>query len=215
MNKPQILARIAACGVVTIARTDDAGQLLPAVEALVKGGIDVFEVTMSVPGALDSIRDIARAMGDSLLIGAGTVLDGETARLALLAGAEFLVTPVFVPAVIAVARRYGKVVTPGAFTPTEIFNAWEAGGDIIKVFPARSMGPDYIKDVLAPLPQIPLMPTGGINHDNAAVYLKAGAMAVGMSALLDKKLLADKNFSQITENARRLRDIVDAARAKS
>jgi len=215
MDKKQVLARIEACGVVSIARVEDASQLIPTVEALKKGGVDVFEVTMSVPGAIDVIRDIVKALAPDVLIGAGTVLDGETARAALLAGAEFIVTPALKPEVIAVGRRYGNVVTAGALTPSEILAAWEAGSDVVKVFPARSMGPEYIRDVRAPLPQIPLMPTGGVNVDNAADYIKAGAVALGMTALLDKKLMAERKFDQITDNARRLRDLIDNARARS
>lgn len=212
MNKTDSLARIAACGVVSIARVKDASELIPTVEALIKGGVDVFEVTMSVPGAIEVIRDISQHFKEDVLLGAGTVLDSETARTAILAGAEFLVTPSITPSVIESARRYGKVVTPGALTPTEILHAWELGGDVIKVFPARQMGPGYIRDVLAPLPQIPLMPTGGVDIDNAAEYIKAGAAALGMTWLLDKKLMAAHQFDKITENARRLRDIIEEAR---
>lgn len=212
MDKTAILARIEACGVVSIARLEDASGLIPTVEALIKGGMDVFEVTMSMPSALEIIRDIRHHFGSAVLLGAGTVLDSETARAAILAGAEFLVTPCVTPSVIESARRYGKVVTPGALTPTEILQAWELGGDVIKVFPARQMGPSYIRDIRAPLPQIPLMPTGGIDITNAADYIKAGAVALGMSWLLDKHLMAAHQFDQITDNARRLRDIIEAAR---
>ena len=213
MDHIETLSRVAKCGVVSIARVEDASELIPTVEALLKGGVDVFEVTMSVPGAIEVIRDIGKHFGSDVLLGAGTVLDSETGRAAILAGAEFLVTPCITPSVIEIARRYGKVVTPGALTPTEILGAWEAGGDVIKVFPARQMGPSYIKDVLAPLPQIPLMPTGGVNIDNASDYIKAGATALGMSWLLDKKLMAEHKFDQIADNARRLRDIIEDARA--
>jgi 2-dehydro-3-deoxyphosphogluconate aldolase/(4S)-4-hydroxy-2-oxoglutarate aldolase len=212
MDKTAILSRINACGAVAIARVEDASELIPTVEALINGGVDVFEVTMSVPGAIDVIRDMSKHFGGDVLLGAGTVLDSETARAALLAGAEFLVTPCITPGVIEIARRYGKVVTPGALTPTEVLQAWQLGGDIIKVFPAHRMGPGYIRDVRAPLPQIPLMPTGGINIDNAADYIKAGAVALGMSWLLDKKLMAARQFDQITDNARRLRDVIEEAR---
>ncbi len=212
MDKIDVLKRIRACGVVSIARVEDASELIPTVEALIKGGVDVFEVTMSVPGAIEVIRDISKHFGNDVLLGAGTVLDSETARAAMLAGAEFLVTPAITPSVIESARRYGKVVTPGALTPTEILRAWELGGDVIKVFPARQMGPSYIRDVLAPLPQIPLMPTGGIDIDNAADYIRAGATALGMTWLIDKKLMAAHQFDKITDNARRLRGIIEEAR---
>ena len=210
--KTEILNRIVNCGVVSIARTDDSSWIAKAVRALKAGGIDVFEVTMSVPGALDVLRDLSRPGTDDILLGAGTVLDGETARAAILAGAEFIVTPSLNPDVITMAHRYGKVVIPGAFTPTEIITAWETGADFVKVFPAHCLGPGYIKDVLAPLDQVMLLPTGGVTLDNAVDYIRAGAVGVGMTALFDKDLIAEGRYDEITRHARQLRDSIRRAR---
>ena len=212
MNKTEIVGRILSCGVITIARTDDPGGLARAAEAVRAGGVDVFEVTMGVPGALEVLADLKRRFAPDILIGAGTVLDPETARAVILAGAEFIVTPALNPEVILMAKRYGKATVPGALTPTEILSAWEAGADVVKVFPARVGGPAYIRDVLAPLPQIRLAPTGGVGPDNAAEYIRAGASALGMSALLDKRLIAEGRFGELTEMARRLVGIIRQAR---
>ncbi|MBS1253024.1 MAG: KHG/KDPG aldolase [Anaerolineales bacterium] len=209
-----ILSRLIDAGVVAIVRTDDPSQLMQVAEALKAGGVDTFEVTMTVPGALDVIREATQRFGSEILVGAGTVLDGETARAAILAGAEFIVSPCSNPALITVARRYGKVVAPGALSPTEILTAWEAGADIVKVFPIRQGGPRYVRDVLAPLPQIRLMPTGGVNLENAADFIRAGAVAVGMgSALVDKQLLAEGRFDELTNRAHRLVDSIREARS--
>lgn len=214
MEKNDILSTLIDLGVVVILRSDDPGQLMRAVEALRAGGLRAFEVTMTVPGALDVMRDVGHRFGSEILLGAGTVLDGETARSAILAGAQFIVSPSLSQSVITVAHRYSKVVVPGAFTPTEILTAWEAGADIVKVFPIRSVGPHYLKDVLAPLPQVRLMPTGGVNLENAADFIRAGAVAVGMGgALLDKAILAEGRFEELTERARRLLDAIQRARA--
>jgi len=210
--KTEILTRIVNCGVVSIARTEDPNWIVEAAQAVKAGGIDVFEVTMSVPGALDVLRDLSKCCAADLLIGAGTVLDSETARAAILAGAEFIVTPSLNPEVITMALRYGKVVIPGAFTPTEILTAWEAGADFVKVFPARTLGPGYIQDVLAPLGQVLLLPTGGVTLENAADYIRAGAVGVGMTALLDKKLIAEGRYDVITRNAKRLKDSIRKVR---
>jgi 2-dehydro-3-deoxyphosphogluconate aldolase/(4S)-4-hydroxy-2-oxoglutarate aldolase len=213
IGKTEILNRLLACKVVTIARTDDPAGLAKAASAIRKGGLDVFEVTMGVPGAVEVLKDLSAQLAPEVLLGAGTVLDAETARAVILAGAQFIVTPAFNPEVVTMANRYGKAVVPGAFTPTEILSAWEAGADMVKVFPARMGGPAYIKDLLAPLPQLRLVPTGGVSLDNAAEYLKAGAAAVGMSALLDKKLIARGDFGQLTEMTLKLRESIDRASA--
>ncbi|MBI3286992.1 MAG: bifunctional 4-hydroxy-2-oxoglutarate aldolase/2-dehydro-3-deoxy-phosphogluconate aldolase [Chloroflexi bacterium] len=214
MEKNDILSALIDLGVVVILRSDDPGQLMRAVEALRAGGLRAFEVTMTVPGALDVMRDVGHRFGSEILLGAGTVLDGETARSAILAGGQFIVSPSLSQSVITAAHRYSKVVVPGAFTPTEILTAWEAGADIVKVFPIRSVGPHYLKDVLAPLPQVRLMPTGGVNLENAADFIRAGAVAVGMGgALLDKAILAEGRFEELTERARRLLDAIQRARA--
>jgi Entner-Doudoroff aldolase len=150
IGKTEILNRLLACKVVTIARTDDPAGLAKAASAIRKGGLDVFEVTMGVPGAVEVLKDLSAQLAPEVLLGAGTVLDAETARAVILAGAQFIVTPAFNPEVVTMANRYGKAVVPGAFTPTEILSAWEAGADMVKVFPARMGGPAYIKDLLAP-----------------------------------------------------------------
>ena len=201
----EILSRLIETGVVAIVRTDDPSQLMRVAEVLKAGGIETFEVTMTVPGALDVIREVSQRFGPDLIVGAGTVLDGETARSAILAGAQFIVSPTLSQSVITVTRRYGKVVVPGALSPTEILAAWEAGADIVKVFPIRLGGPRYLRDVLAPLPQVRLMPTGGVNLENAADFIRAGAVAVGIgSALVDKQLLAEGRFDELADRARRL-----------
>jgi len=201
----EILSRLIETGVVAIVRTDDPSQLMRVAEVLKAGGIETFEVTMTVPGALDVIREVSQRFGPDLIVGAGTVLDGETARSAILAGAQFIVSPTLSQSVITVTRRYGKVVVPGALSPTEILAAWEAGADIVKVFPIRLGGPRYLRDVLAPLPQVRLMPTGGVNLENAADFIRAGAVAVGIgSALVDKQLLAEGCFDELADRARRL-----------
>jgi len=201
----EILSCLIETGVVAIVRTDDPSQLMRVAEVLRAGGIETFEVTMTVPGALDVIREVSQRFGPDLIVGAGTVLDGETARAAILAGAQFIVSPTLSQSVITATRRYGKVVVPGALSPTEILAAWEAGADIVKVFPIRLGGPRYLRDVLAPLPQVRLMPTGGVNLENAADFIRAGAVAVGIgSALVDKQLLAEGRFDDLTDRARRL-----------
>jgi len=168
---------------------------------------------MTVPGAIDVIKEFRKAVGDEVLVGAGTVLDPETARAVILAGAEFIVTPTLNLRVIEVCHRYGKVVIPGTFTPTEILTAWEAGADIVKVFPAGTVGPKYLSDIRGPLPQIRLTPTGGVTLENTPDFIKAGAVAVSVAtALVDKKALSEKRYEVITENARKFIEAVKAGR---
>lgn len=213
MDRSEIYARLTRSGVVAVARYADPEPLFEAARALLVGGVDVFEVTMTVPDALDVLRDVSRRLAPDVIVGAGTVLDGETARAAILAGAQFIVGPTVQPDVISVARRYGRVVIPGALTPTEILAAWERGADVVKVFPARQGGPKYISDVLAPLPQIPLMPTGGVTLENAADFIRAGAVAVGIgSNLTDHRLLAEGRFEELTARAEQVSRAVKAAR---
>jgi 2-dehydro-3-deoxyphosphogluconate aldolase/(4S)-4-hydroxy-2-oxoglutarate aldolase len=170
---------------------------------------------MTTPDALDVIHEVSRKYGDEALIGVGSVLDPETARAAILAGAEFVVGPTLHFGVIEVCQRYDKPVIPGALTPTEIINAWSAGADLVKVFPATGVGPGYFKDVLAPLPQVKLVPTGGVNLDTAAAFIKAGAVALCVgSAMIDKQAVAQKRFDVVTETARKFAEIVQQARAE-
>ncbi len=200
-------------GVVAIVRVESAREAIEVCGAIARGGIRPIEVTMTVPGAIDVIKEFRSAMKDEVLVGAGTVLDPETARAVILAGAEFIVTPTLNRGVIEVCRRYGKVVIPGAFTPTEILTAWEAGADIVKVFPATVGGPKYLKDIRGPLPQIKLAPTGGVDLDNTPDFIRAGAVAVAVgTSLVDKKAVSEGKYDLITEKARQFIEAVKLAR---
>ena len=182
--------------------------------AVAKGGVKPIEVTMTVPGAIDAIKEFKSIVKDEVLVGAGTVLDPETARAVILAGAEFVVSPTLNLEVIEVCRRYSKIVIPGTFTPTEILTAWEAGADIVKVFPATVGGPQYFRDIKGPLPQIRLMPTGGVNLENTPDFIRAGAVAVAAAtSLVDKKAVSERNFDLITETAKKFVEAVKLARA--
>ena len=206
------LTRILESGLVAIIRSDRPQGLVETANALANGGVTALEVTLTTPGALEAISDLAACKGD-FVVGAGSVLDAESARAAILAGAEFLVAPNLNTGTIEVAKRYGKVVCPGALTPTEIVNAQQAGADIIKIFPASLLGPEYIKAVRAPLPQIRLMPVGGINLENASGYFKAGACAVGVgSSLVNEKLIERGDWSSITKLARQYVQAAQEAR---
>ena len=213
MTKLEQMQRIEACGIVAIIRANSSSELIEAAAAIQTGGVDVIEITMTTPDALQVIGDVAARFGDAVLIGVGSVLDAETARAAMLAGAEFVVSPVTKPDVIEICNRYGKVVIPGAFTPTEILSAWETGADYVKVFPSSGVGFSYIKDIKAPLPQIPLIPTGGINAGNAAEFIKAGAAALGVgSALVSSDLIESGDFAMLTERAKKLVNAVKSVR---
>ena len=213
MTKLEQMQRIEACGIVAIIRANSANELIDAAAAIHAGGVDVIEVTMTTPNALQVISDVSSTYGDSVLVGAGSVLDAETARAVMLAGAEFIVSPVTKANVIEICNRYGKVVIPGAFTPTEILMAWEAGADYVKVFPSSGVGASYIKDVKAPLPHIPLIPTGGINVENAGEFIRAGATALGVgSALVNNQLIEAGEFESLTERAKKLCAEVHRAR---
>lgn len=215
MHRADIVARIARERIVAVLRLDDAGKLRAVVDALVAGGVRVLEVTMTVPNALGLISQLADAAGRDVLVGAGTVVDTGTAARAIDAGAQFVVSPVFRPAVMAECHRLGVPAFPGCFTPTEILSAWDAGADIVKVFPATALGDTFFRDVLAPLPQLKLMPTGGVSIDNAADWLRAGAVAVGIgSALIEKEAVQFGNFAAITRNAEHLVANVQQVRLK-
>jgi len=192
----------------------DTERLLRVVEAICAGGVTAIEITMSVPRAFEMIETVVRQLGDAALVGAGTVLDAETARLAIAAGARYVVSPVFKPEIIQTAHRYDVPALPGAFTPTEILAAHEAGADIVKVFPADVVGMAFFKAIKAPMPQLRLMPTGGVTLTNAGDWLRAGACAVGVgSALLDQKAIAEGRWEKLTENARTLMASIRQARA--
>src|SRR5204863_10187729 len=203
------LQRVLECGIVAVVRFADPGPLVEVVRALADGGVTVAEVTFTVPNALDVIREARRQFGDRVLLGAGTVLDPETARAAILAGAEFIVAPSLNVEVIRLCRRYDKLVMPGAFTPTEVVTAWEAGADIVKVFPADVVGPAYFKALRGPLPQIRLMPTGGVDLNTAAAFFKAGACCLGVGGqLADPKAVAEGNFGRLRDLAAQFAAIV-------
>jgi 2-dehydro-3-deoxyphosphogluconate aldolase/(4S)-4-hydroxy-2-oxoglutarate aldolase len=192
------LDRIARTGIVAVMRGEDGGLLTEAAAALLRGGVEAIEVTFTVPRAHRVIEHMADSLGDRIVLGAGTVLDPETARIALLAGAEFIVSPTVNVDVIRLCRRYSKAVMPGALTPTEVLQAWEAGADVVKVFPSDPTGPAYLKALAGPLPQVRLMPTGGVNLETAAEFLRAGAFALGVgSSLVDGRSLKDRDFARI------------------
>lgn len=216
MSKETQLQQVLECGIVAVVRSPDSQQLVEVARALADGGVSVVEITMTVPDALDVVRQVRKALGNRVLLGAGTILDPETARAALLAGAEYLVSPTLNVDVIKVCQRYDKLVMPGAFTPTEILTAWEAGADIVKVFPADVVGPAFFKAMRGPLPQIRLMPTGGVDLNTASAFLEAGASCLGVGGqLVEPKAVAQGDFGRIRELARRYVDIVAEFRTQS
>ena len=214
MTRPQQLQRVLDAGIVAVVRAPDPGGLVEVIRALAAGGVTVAEVTLTVPNALDVVRAAKAALGDSVLLGAGTVLDAETCRAALLAGAEFIVAPTLNLDVIRLCRRYDKLVMPGAFTPTEVLTAWEAGADVVKVFPAEVVGPAFFKAMRGPLPQVRLMPTGGVDLTTAADFLKAGACCLGIgSQLVDPQLVAARAYDRLRDLAAQYVEVVRRARA--
>ncbi len=212
-DKERNLQQIIDCGVVAIVRVESAQEAVAVCTAIARGGVKPIEITTTVPGCIDAIKEFKSIIQDKVLVGAGTVLDPETARAVILAGAEFVVSPTLNLGVIEVCRRYSKIVIPGTFTPTEILTAWEAGADIVKVFPATVGGPQYLRDIKGPLPQIRLMPTGGVNLENTPDFIRAGAVAVAAgTSLVDKKAVKEKNYDLITETARKFVEAVKRAR---
>lgn len=214
VNSRESFASIIKIGIVPVVRASSAELAIQAVEAIRAGGILAAEITMTVPGAIRALEKLADRCGDAMLLGAGTVLDAETARASILAGAEFLVSPNVRPATIEMAKRYSKAVFPGALTPTEILAAWEAGADAVKVFPCGSLGgAKYIKALRGPFPQIETIPTGGVSLETIGDFLKAGACAVGIgSELVDAALMKQGRFDAIEERARQFLAAVAAAR---
>jgi 2-dehydro-3-deoxyphosphogluconate aldolase/(4S)-4-hydroxy-2-oxoglutarate aldolase len=200
-------------GIVAIMRAKSSDQLLAAADAVLAGGVNAIEVTMTTPGALRVIEEATTKYGDEVIFGVGSVLDPETARAAILAGAQFVVCPTLNLKTIKMCKRYSVPVVPGAYTPTEVLTAWEAGADMVKIFPASVGGPAYIKAVKAPLPQVKLVPVGGVNLKTTADFIRAGSEVVGVgSSLINQKLLDEKEFSTISENARRYREEVQKGR---
>ena len=203
MRASDTVARVLETRIVAVVRAPSADVVLDVCKALADGGVDVLEITFTVPDALDLIRQVRDELGDRIVLGAGTVLDPETCRAAILAGAEFIVSPTLNLDLIRLCRRYDKAVMPGAFTPTEILTAWEAGADIVKVFPADVGGPGYFKAIRGPLPQIRLMPTGGVNLDTAQAFLDAGACALGAGgSLVPKDAIQAGDMARITALAK-------------
>lgn len=213
MDRRKILEKIEESGVIAVIRLNDGKQLQEIISALAAGGVTALEITMTTPSALDLMKEFTKTISSDFIIGAGSVLDAETARLAILSGAQFIVGPVLNLEMIRMAHRYDKVVIPGAFTPTEILTAWENGADVVKVFPATVGGPKYFKDILAPLPQVKLTPTGGVTLENSAEFIKAGAFCLGVgTALLDKKLIANADWAGITTLAKAFRSEIEKGR---
>jgi len=206
--------RIEATGVVAIVRLDDYTAAVDVVKALIAGGIDVVEFTYTNPRAGAAVEEVKTALGDAVLAGAGTVLDPETCRAAILQGADFIVTPTVNVETVRMSQRYAVPTVIGAFSPTEILTAWEAGATFVKVFPARAVGPQYLKDVSGPLPQIRLIPTGGVSVENAADFIRAGARAVALGGnLVDAKSVAAGDWATITARAQAAVAAVQSARA--
>jgi 2-dehydro-3-deoxyphosphogluconate aldolase/(4S)-4-hydroxy-2-oxoglutarate aldolase len=215
MSRQDQLQTILDCGIVAVIRAQQSQQLVEVARALAEGGVNVVEITFTVPDALNVLRQVESELGGRVLLGAGTVLDAETARAALLAGAEYIVAPTLNIDVIRLCHRYDKLVIPGAFTPTEILAAWDAGADIVKVFPADVLGPAFFKAMKGPLPQVRLMPTGGVDLSTAPAFLSAGACCLGVgSQLAEPQAIAERNFARIRDVARRYREIVTQSRKK-
>lgn len=217
LKHSQIVKQLKEIGIVPIVRTSHAAAAVNASQAVYDGGIPCVEITMTVQGAIKALEAVADQYGDKIILGAGTVLDPETARACMLAGAQFFVTPSLNVKTIEIAKRYSKAIYPGALTPTEILTAWEAGADGVKVFPCSAMGgAKYIKAVKAPFPHIDLVPTGGVNLDTIADFIAAGAAAVGVGGeLVDAKTCSDGNYGVITERAKKYRQAIVDVRQES
>lgn len=215
-SKDRVLDAIIECGIVAVVRGQSSARIHSAINAALEGGINVIEVTFTVPNALEIIRQLASSVGDNVILGAGTVLTAEMAEDAITAGAQFVVSPNTSIPVIEVAKTHEVPVFPGALTPTEVVVAWQAGADIVKIFPANVMGPAYLKDLHGPLPQVKFMPTGGVNLDTARAYLENGAVALGVGGdLINKQLMEEGRFSEITERARKFKEIISDFRKQA
>lgn len=213
MSKAETIDKIIECGAVAVIRMADSTKLIKVAEAIYKGGVTGIEITMSVPGAIQVISEASKEIGSYMNVGVGSVLNAETAQRSIDAGAKYVVSPILKREIIETARNNEVPMIPGTFTPTEIQTAYEAGADIIKVFPANVLGMAFFKSVLAPIPHLKLMPTGGVSLTNAGEWFKAGACAVGVgSALLDKKAIEEENYKKLTGNARTLIESVNSAK---
>lgn len=216
LDTSEDLQRLVDSGVVAVMRGAEPDTAIEVASALADGGVTAFEITAENPDAMELIAEVSSSFDESeAIVGAGTVLDSETARTAITSGAEFVVGPTFDRGVVETCNRYGVPVAPGILTPTEAVTAYEAGADIAKVFPASSMGPGHLSSIAGPLPQIPLMPTGGIDIDNVADYIEAGAAVVGAgSAIMDEEAIEAGDFESVTETARDFTRVIDEARAR-
>ena len=216
MEKREVFNRMISEGLVPVIRVTSASEAIDVSDAIKEGGVSFIEITMSVPGAIDVIKELTKKYKDEIIMGAGTVLDTETGRAALLAGAQFIVSPILNLDLVRLAHRYSALVIPGTMTPTEILTAWNEGADMVKVFPAAQLGgPEYIKAIRGPLPQVLLVPTGGVNLQNAGAFIKAGAAALGVGGeLVDKKAIQEKKFNIITENTKAFLKAIREARGK-
>ena len=214
-SKEQILSAMSEAGVVAVIRAPSKDMLVEIAQALIAGGVPSIEVTMSTPGAIEGIGMLCEQLGEQAIVGVGTVTDGATAREAFRAGAEFVVSPMYVEEVVKATNAAEKVSIPGAFTPTEIWRAWTGGADVVKVFPSTALGPQYFKDILAPLPMLKLTPTGGVDAGNTGAWIKAGAVCVGAgSALVSKEAMSNRDWGTITANANAFIEAVKSARKK-
>lgn len=215
MTKQDVLRKIGEVGIVPVVRARSADEAMKVVDAICAGGVPILEITMTVPGAIGVMEQVSRRFGSDVVLGAGTVLDPETARACILAGARFVVSPALNLDTIAMCRRYSVAVVPGALTPTEVVTAWTAGADVVKVFPCGAVGgASYIKSLKAPLPHVDLIPTGGVSVKTAADFIRAGSMALGVGAdLVDTKAVAEGNAKLVTEKAREYVRIVQEARS--
>jgi 2-dehydro-3-deoxyphosphogluconate aldolase/(4S)-4-hydroxy-2-oxoglutarate aldolase len=212
----EILSFITEIGIVPVVRTSSAESAIRSIEAIYQGGVRAAEITMTVPGAIRALEKMADQFGDRMMLGSGTVLDPETARICMLAGAQFFVTPTLKLSTIEMVKRYSKVICAGALTPTEVLTAWEAGADVVKVFPANSLGgPKYIKALRGPLPHIKMIPTGGVNLETAGEFLKAGACAVAVGGeLCDANLIRNGRYDEMEARARQYLRVIAKARAE-
>jgi 2-dehydro-3-deoxyphosphogluconate aldolase/(4S)-4-hydroxy-2-oxoglutarate aldolase len=209
----EIIRKLELNTAVAVIRLSDSTKLIKVCEAIFMGGVKSIEITMTVPNAIDVIKEAVKQLGDHMLIGVGTVLTPEIAQRAIDAGANYVVSPIFKKEIIEVAHKNGVPALPGCFTPTEIQTAFEAGADIIKIFPADVLGMAFFKGILAPMPQLKLMPTGGVTLTNAGDWINAGACAVGVgTALLDKKAIENENYNLLTDNARLIMSSIEAAK---
>jgi 2-dehydro-3-deoxyphosphogluconate aldolase/(4S)-4-hydroxy-2-oxoglutarate aldolase len=215
MDKAEIVRQIETLGLVPVVRASSADEAMQAIDAIKAGGVNVVEITMTVPGAVRVIEKVADKYGSEVLVGAGTVLDPETARACLLAGAQFIVSPALNLATIELCHRYSAPIAPGVLTPTEVITAWSAGVDFVKVFPCGSVGgASYVKNLKGPFPQVKIIPTGGVSLTTAADFIKAGASALGVGTdLVDVKAIREGNAHIVTERARQFVEIVRQARS--